>query len=379
MGRVESGTLNAGQDVVLAPSGRTARIRSIVTWPNGPRDRARAGESTGIIFEGPVFVDRGDVVAGLEDSPSVEWDIRARLLWLDRSALAEGRRLTLRSGTRSVKVEVTQIERVIDIESLSAAKERAAQQNDIVEVSLRTPELVALDTPGTASSLSRFILVDGLDIVGGGTVLERGKQTRSIVPAGHLVDAAARTARNGHAGSVIWLTGPPASGKSTLAMAVERKLFERGYQVFVLDGDNLRSGLNGDLGFAPEDRNENVRRAGELRPCFRKPFVVIAAFISPYARSRVAARAAAGKAFHEVYVHADAAVREARDPKGHYRAARSGNLPGFTGVTGEYEPPESPDLPIDTANADIPDATAMLLEYIVSVTRSSVEIDAGNV
>ncbi len=146
--------------------------------------------------------------------------------------------------------------------------------------------------------------------------------------------------RNGHAGAVIWLTGLSASGKSTLAMAVERRLFARGCFVYVLDGDNVRAGINKDLGFSAEDRAENIRRVAEVAALFADAgAIVVTAFISPFRKDRDAARAAAGSAFHEIYVSADLATCEARDPKGLYRRARSGEVKEFTGVTAPYEPP----------------------------------------
>lgn len=159
-----------------------------------------------------------------------------------------------------------------------------------------------------------------------------------------------RHARNGHAGGVVWFTGLPGAGKSTLATELERALFDRGYQVFVLDGDNLRHGLNSDLGFSPRNRAENIRRVGEVAALFAQAgFIAIAAFISPYRADRAGARRAAGDLpFHEVFINADLAVCEARDPKGHYRKARSGEIPDFTGVSAPYEAPESCELIVDT-------------------------------
>jgi bifunctional enzyme CysN/CysC len=180
-----------------------------------------------------------------------------------------------------------------------------------------------------------------------------------------LLDSSARAWRNGHRGAVIWLTGLPASGKSTLAMQLERRLFELGFNAYVLDGDNVRAGLSNDLGFSADDRRENVRRVGEVAALFADAgTIAIAAFISPYRSDRERARYAAGPIFHEVFVKADPALCEARDPKGHYRRARAGTLENFTGISGDYEPPLQPELVLDTGELSVSDATERLLRYV---------------
>jgi len=176
----------------------------------------------------------------------------------------------------------------------------------------------------------------------------------------------ARAVQNGHAGGVLWLTGLSASGKSTLALALEQRLFERGYQTYVLDGDNVRQGLNSDLGFAPQDRNENIRRVGEVAALFADSgSIVITAFISPYRADRDLARAAAPGLFHEVHVDASLAACEERDPKGLYSRARRGEIPEFTGISAPYEEPTAPELVVKTENASVADSVEQLVEYVV--------------
>jgi bifunctional enzyme CysN/CysC len=180
----------------------------------------------------------------------------------------------------------------------------------------------------------------------------------------HRVSIAERARRNGHAGGVLWLTGLSGAGKTTLAFEAERRLFALGYQVYVLDGDNVRHGLSADLGFLPEDRSENIRRVGEVAALMgRAGLVVITAFISPYRADRRRARAAAGGAFHEVYVQADIETCERRDPKGLYRKARAGLIPDFTGIDAPYEPPEAPELVIDTVACDVEESLGQLVGY----------------
>ena len=179
------------------------------------------------------------------------------------------------------------------------------------------------------------------------------------------IDRNVREDRNRHKGGVLWLTGLSGAGKSTLAIEVERALFAEGYHVYVLDGDNLRHGLNSNLGFSHEDRTENIRRVGEVAALFAEAgFVCVSAFISPYRADRESAREAAGESFHEIHVQADLATCESRDPKGLYERARRGEIPDFTGISAPYEEPETPELVVDTGSLDIAQSVAIVLDYV---------------
>ena len=197
----------------------------------------------------------------------------------------------------------------------------------------------------------------------------------NLVAVSHQVSAAERASHIGHTGAIVWLTGLPGSGKSTLAMALERALFDLRWRAYTLDGDNVRHGLNADLGFSPEDRQENIRRIGEVAALFADAGAVcITAFISPYREDRARARSAAGsRRFLEVHVNSTLATCERRDPKGHYRKARAGLLKDFTGVDAPYEAPERPDLRIDTESQDIDACVSQLLEYVVAQCRVPTE------
>jgi adenylyl-sulfate kinase len=194
----------------------------------------------------------------------------------------------------------------------------------------------------------------------------------NIVPVRHQVTAGERAARAGHVGAVLWFTGLPGSGKSTLAMALERRLFDLGWQVYTLDGDNVRRGLSADLGFSPHDREENIRRIGEVAALFADAGTIcITAFISPYRADRALSRAAAGeRSFFEVFVHSELATCERRDPKGHYRRARAGELKEFTGIGAPYEAPERPDVVIDTETQDVATCVEQLLAFVIARCRT---------
>lgn len=375
VGRIESGELAAGDDIVVAPAMRRARILSLDLWPPQDRTSARAGESVGFTLDGPLYVDRGDIICDITHPPTLATSFRARLLWLGARPLAVGDTYRMRFGTRTAVVRVAAFERVVDIEALATESHRIAQTNDVAEIVLESSEPLSLDTVWDQPGLARFILLDGIDIVAGGTILATlARAGENVVPVGHLVDVDARIRRNGHRGAVVWLTGLPGAGKSTIAMELERRLFERNIATYVLDGDNLRTGLCADLGFSDADRAENIRRVAEVAALFADAgSVAIAAFISPSRRDRERARAIVGDGFAEVYVRASAAACERRDPKGHYRKARAGELPGFTGLSGTYETPESPDLVIDTEKLDLAVAVDRLEQFVrerVSLTLS---------
>lgn len=185
----------------------------------------------------------------------------------------------------------------------------------------------------------------------------------TVVP--HAVNLSQRAAHYGHRGAVMWLTGLPASGKTSLSMALEHALTGLGYSCYVLDGDNIRNGLNANLGFSPEDRAENIRRVGEVAALFADAgLICITAFISPYRADRARARQSCREAFHEIHISADLATCESRDPKGLYKKARSGELREFTGVSAPYEIPEQPQLVVDTAHEGMATSIKKLLEYV---------------
>ena len=190
-------------------------------------------------------------------------------------------------------------------------------------------------------------------------------RSTNITTTEHRVAKETRWRANGHRGGVLWFTGLSASGKTTLAFELEQRLFKKGYQVYVLDGDNIRHGLSADLGFSPTDRGENIRRIGEVAALFADAgYIVIPAFISPYRHDREAARQAGGESFHEIHLTASLEVCEGRDPKGLYKKARRGDIPEFTGISAPYESPDHPELAINTGTLSVEESLAVLIEYV---------------
>ena len=378
-GRVETGLLRTGDLVLFSPSNKTAHVASLEAWHAEPAMEARAGQSVGLTLDEPLFVERGEVISHT-DSPPIESDVfRARLFWLGRTPLRAGASYKLKLATVEAGVTVQSIESVTEAATLSAASTDEVGQNAVAEAVLRADRMIALDEYATNPALGRCVLVEATQIVGGGTLNMAGYadqralvsvRSTNITAHPHAVAAGERVARNRHRGGVLWFTGLSGAGKSTLAGAVERALFERGFQVYVLDGDNVRAGLNANLGFAPEERAENIRRVGEAAALFGDAgMVVITAFISPYRSDRTRARSAAERmlgpeAFYEIFVKADLATCEARDPKGLYARARRGEIAEFTGVSAPYEEPERPDLVVDTATAPVEACVERIVGFV---------------
>ena len=366
-GRIESGRLAQGDVIAVAPAGTTARVASIERWPDPGPPVALAGESIGFTLETPVYVDRGDLITRVGEGPARALAFDVALFWLAEEPPVPGERLRVQFGPTEARVTLEAITRVIDTRSLETAA--AAGQYTVLEARLRSTALLALDTRETGSP--RCVVLRGSEVVAGGIVRAIVDETRSsnLTPHAHLVSRDERAERRGHRGAVLWMTGLSGSGKSTLAMALERRLFERGMNVYVLDGDNIRAGINRDLGFSPDDRTENIRRVGEVAALFADAGIIaIAAFISPLARDRQTAREAAGNAFHEISLTADLAACEARDVKGLYARARRGEIAEFTGVSAPYEAPEHPDLLLDTGHDSFETNLERLVEYTLEQT-----------
>ena len=373
-GRVESGRLKVGDTLVFSPGGRKARVAAIEAWPEDRHPmEAEAGRSIGITLDDQIFVERGQI-GHLEESGPVETNsLRARLVWLGRQPLVRGKRYKLKLATAEHQVEVQTIERVIDTADLASRPADAVLSGEIAEVVLRARSTLAVDDARILPRTGRFVLVDGYDVAGGGTISLDGhpRSRRDAIRSTNVkreegqVALAERWRANGHRSGILWFTGLSGAGKSTLAIELEHHLFRKGWHVAVLDGDNIRHGLSADLGFAPEDRAENIRRVGEVAALFaRAGIIVITAFISPYREDRDRVRRIAPDLFHEIHVAADLATCERRDPKGLYRKARAGQIAEFTGISAPYEPPEAPEMVVDTAAHGLEACLAQLSAYV---------------
>lgn len=380
-GRIESGVVRKGDTLTFSPSNRQAKVVSIEKWNSKTEIlTAQAGESIGLVLDQPIFVARGDVASHDEKAPALSNVFRSNIFWLGKSPLQAGKHYKMKLATYEATVTVQSIECVIDTNDLSRSQKQTVETNEMAEVIFRSREMLALDSYKDSLKMGRLVLVENHDVVGGGLIVPEGlvdqrktlgKAQDNLYAVDHLLAPAARASRNGHRGAVVWLTGLSGSGKSTLAMRVEHALFTRGMQTYVLDGDNVRKGLCADLGFSPEARTENIRRVGEVANLMADAgLVAITAFISPYRADRRKAREAAGDKFFEIYVKADLATCEKRDPKGLYKKARTGEIKEFTGITSPYEAPENADLIVDTSAKGIDACVEMITQYILDHTRA---------
>ena len=378
-GRIESGSLRSGDRIVFWPGGKSATVKSIERWPGPAPAVATAGESIGITIEEQIFVDRGSVAAAERALPCHLSRFDARILWLGREPLRRDRGYPLKLATQTVECWIERVHRTIDAATLASAPPRTGEialtRDEVAEVTIRTASPIAFDPHGENPAFGRFVLTDEGVVAGGGTIAD-GDYARPTADALHKsanlfwtrgkVTSAQRARRNGHAGSIVWLTGLSGAGKSSIAVELERALFEQGRQVYVLDGDNLRHGLCADLGFSEDDRVENIRRAGEVAALLADAGIVaITAFISPFRAGRDAVRASVpAERFLEVYVNAPLEVCEARDAKGLYAMARAGAIPAFTGISSPYEPPLAAELEVNTDRQSIDECVEAILEAL---------------
>jgi bifunctional enzyme CysN/CysC len=304
-----------------------------------------------------------------------------------REPLRIGKLYDLRLGTQEVKCQVVSIDRVMDSSTLevkidppsqgsgAASKREQLERNEAGQLTIQTRGPLVLDNHDRVPNLGRFVLVDDGNICGGGTIFGGVYTDRTVAKSKNIfwteakITSRARAAQKGHRGAVVWLTGLPSAGKSTIAQALERELFSRAMHTYVLDGDNIRHGLNSNLGFSPEDRVENIRRVSEVAKLMADSgVVVITAFISPYRMDRRRAREIAleGDAeFVEVFIDAPLEVCEARDPKDLYKKARAGEIRGFTGIDAPYEAPEDPEIAVHTNQQTVDECIATILEYLL--------------
>ncbi|TPG28179.1 adenylyl-sulfate kinase [Mycolicibacterium hodleri] len=378
-GRLAAGTVSVGDTVVSLPAGTRSTVTGVDTLDD-ERTTAVAPLSVSIELADDIDVGRGDVfVSGADDAkpPVLARELDATVCWFTETPLRAGDRVALKQTSKTVRATVQALHTRLDPETLDELDNPIELSiNDIGEVTLRTSSVVVADPYSENRDSGAFILIDETsnDTIGAGTVIE----PREIKPGTHArndirwhpssLDRNYRWSATKQRGATIWFTGLPASGKSTVAVAVERALVEAGDVAYLLDGDNIRHGLSDDLGFTAGDRAENVRRVGHLTRLFADAGVVaLASLVSPLKSDREIARAlneAAKLPFIEVHICTSVEECEKRDPKGLYARARAGELKGLTGVDAPYEPPENPDLVLDTTGADIDDLVARVLKVL---------------
>jgi bifunctional enzyme CysN/CysC len=350
-GTVVSGSIAPGEDVLVAGSGRSARIRQIVTF-EGIADRAREGDAVTLTLETDVDIARGDLLADPREPPECVDQFAAHVIWMSNQPLVPGRSYLLKIGARTVPATVTALKHRIDVETLAHLAERTLGLNEIGFCNLSTAAPVAFDPYTVCRDTGAFILIDRFtnETAGAGMIAFGLRRASNIHWQALTVGGDQRAALKDQLPTVLWLTGLSGAGKSTIADVVERKLLALGRHTMLLDGDNVRHGLNRDLGFTDADRVENIRRVGEVAKLMAEAgLIVICSFISPFrAERRMVRELTAPAAFLEVFVDTPLEECMRRDPKGLYAKARAGQLENFTGLDSPYEVPEAPEIRMTT-------------------------------
>ena len=359
-GTVAAGSVAPGDEVVVLPSGRRTTVQRIVT-ADGDLDRAVAGQAITLTLAEEVDVSRGDVIAAAGDPPQVADQFAAHLLWMGEQALLPGRPYWLKIGARTVTAQVTDIKHKVDVNTQAELAARHLDLNEVGCCNLSLDQAIAFEPYARSRTLGGFILIDRQTnaTVAAGT-LDFALRRAANIHWQHLdVDKAARARIKGQQPRVLWFTGLSGAGKSTIANLVDKRLHAQGFHTFILDGDNVRHGLNRDLGFTDEDRVENIRRVAEVAKLMSDAgLIVLVSFISPFrAERRMARELFAPGEFLEVYVDTSLAEAERRDQKGLYAKARAGQIRNFTGIDSPYEAPEHAELVLDTLH-ETPEALA---------------------
>jgi bifunctional enzyme CysN/CysC len=366
-GTVASGRIAVGDGVVVASSGRQSRVARIL-GPDADQQAAGAGEAVTICLTDEVDIARGDVLAPLADRPEVADQLAATILWMDEEAMLPGRQYLARFGTTWTQASVTAIKHRVDVNTLEHQAAKRLQLNEIAVCNLSLAARVPLDAYADNRATGAFILVDRFTnrTAAAGMVQFALRRATNIHTERFLVDKAARAALDHQKPLVLWFTGLSGSGKSTIAKLVEQALHAEGRHTYTLDGDNLRHGLNRDLGFTDQDRVENIRRVGEVAKLFVDAgLIVLCSFISPFrAERRMVRELMEPGEFVEVFL--DTPIEECirRDPKGLYAKAISGSIRNFTGVSSPYEAPEAPEIRLDTVGRTPEQAAEIVLTHV---------------
>lgn len=366
-GTVATGSVAPGDAVQVLPGGQEAIVEDVVLFDQS-LPRALPKQSVTLTLDRQIDISRGDVIVAVGATCEVSDQFDTSLVWMDQDAGYVGRGYNLMLGGRMTSATLTEIKYKVNINTLEQLPSRSLALNDIGRVSLSLDEPVAFTAYDDCRDLGSFILIDRYSkaTVGAGMINFGLRRAQNLFPTQTTIDTANRAKLMGHEGKVIWLTGLSGSGKSTVADALESRLHAMGIHSYLLDGDNIRGGLNKDLGFTEADRVENIRRTAEVAKLMVDAgLVVITAFISPFRSERDMAKGLfkPGK-FAEVFLDVSLDVAESRDPKGLYKKARRGDLPHFTGIDSPYEAPESADLRLDTSELSVEQCVDRLLKLL---------------
>jgi bifunctional enzyme CysN/CysC len=381
-GRIESGTIKKGEDITVLPSGRSSTVKSIETY-EGQIDEAFASQSVTLTLNDEIDISRGDMIVRSNNVPKVNSRFDAMLCWMVDEEMRVGKQYILRHNTREVRAFIQEVPYKVDMESLHREETDSFELNDIGRVRIQAAASLFFDPYKNNRKNGNFILIDPdtkVTVAAGMIRSEVEKSSKDHIKREQSdnvnweegkVLKSDRENRNGHQAKVIWFTGYSASGKSTLARALEKKLFDSGMRTVMLDGDNIRHGLSGDLGFSEQDRRENIRRVGEVAKLFYEVgAIVLCPFISPYDKDRKFVRELFPKEdFVQVYLDCDIETCKKRDPKGLYAKAEKGEICEFTGINSPYEIPTDSEFELKTADLSEEECVARIFDSIKNSSK----------
>ena len=368
-GLITEGAVRRGDRLRVLPSGRESRVARIVV-AGGDLESASAGQSVTLTLDAEVDISRGDVLAAADAPPQVADQFEATIVWLQEEPMLQGRTYLMKAGTRTVSATVTPLKHRVNVNTLEHEPAERLELNDIGVCELELDRPIPFESYAQSRALGSFILIDRLtnNTAGAGLINFALRRSQNVHWQALDVDKPLRARLKGQKACVLWLTGLSGAGKSTIANRIEKRLAAAGRHTYLLDGDNVRHGLNKDLGFTAQDRVENIRRVAEVaRLMVDAGLIVLVSFISPFRSERRMARElfAAGE-FFEVFIDTPLAEAERRDVKGLYRKARRGELKNFTGIDSPYETPEAAEIRIDTTTLSADEAAGRVIAHLES-------------
>ena len=374
VGKIESGRISQGTELLFLPSNEKARVKTLEIWPNADKEYFK-GDSIGFTLDEPIFVDKGNLASDLKTPPKLMNRFEANVFWLSEEKINFKKKYTMKINTGEYEVFINKVKNVLNTDNLELKTNITVSKNDVCELVIHSSHLIPMDDYFFFKTTARFCLLNEMEIVAGGIVdLKNYPDQRekifslenNVIPENYNINEIDRAIKFNHRPGIIWLTGLSGAGKSTIAKNVEKKLFDRNFNIFTLDGDNLRIGLNKNLNFSPEDRTENIRRTSEVAKLFAQAgFIILVSLISPYRSERKKARDIRPEIFREIYIKASVEVCAKRDVKGLYAKAKRGEIKNFTGISSPYEEPEKPNLIIDTSKEEVEESISKLEKFII--------------